>query len=303
MKLISMTIVHCFLCEGIRLLSPKYQMKSEQMAIWGVHHKTGTFLLQNLAHDLEDKTDLGRVSFYQASEICTDEANADYDVGTCSWRQNSINQHAMFWSMERAAYEKLQKDSNGSYKLVHAIRDPVSLVVSAYNYHLEHFDTGIVPNTGPEVLRGFSREEGLIHEAKMEYASTLKVMLHTLEASRNDPNVLIVSLENFAHDFDGTVAAVYQHLLGKDHPQLTSLCEKAKWYDLTRRPGSAGSHTTTSQFHKEAMSIIQNSSDPIWSDLQNLRAALQYDFPELDVKGRRTTDAESSLWDILSHYE
>jgi hypothetical protein len=209
----------------------------------------------------------------------------------------------MFWSMDRAAYEKLQKDSNGSFKLVHAIRDPVSLVVSAYNYHLEHFDTGIVPNTGPAVLRGLSLEEGLTHEAKMEYASTLKSMLHMLEASRNDPNVLITSLENFVHDFDGTVATVYQHLLGKDHPQLTSLCEKAKFYDLTRHPGSAGDHSATSQFHKEALSIIQNSSDPIWSDLRKLRTAFNYDFPDVDVEGGRTTDAESSFWDILSHYE
>jgi hypothetical protein len=303
MKLLLIMIVHDSFCEGIRVLSPTYQMKSEQMSMWGVHHKTGTRLSRLLSDDLASNTDLGRVSKYQASEICADEANADYDVETCSWRQNSISQHSLFWGVDRAAYEKLQKDSNGSYKLVHAIRDPVSLVVSAYHYHLEHFDTSIVPDTGPDVLRGLSLEEGLVHEAKMEYASTLKAMMHMLEASRNDPNVLTISLEDFAKDFDGTVAAVYQHFLGKDHPQLTSLCEKARFYDLTRRPESGGDHVTTSQFHKEAMSIIQNSSDPIWSDLRSLRTALHYDFPDLDGKGRITPDAESSLWDILSHYE
>lgn len=302
MRFILLLSLHYSFCNGIRELPSKAWVKPDQISVWGVHHKTGTVLLEHLAHEVANYG-FGPVSLYLSTEECQDSAASTAYPDRCSWLRHSINQHAMFWSMDPVAYEKLQTVSNGSYKLVHCIRDPVGVVISAYNYHLHQSDVQIVPNTGPNVLQRFTIEEGLIHEAKMEYTSTLKIMLHMLQASRNDPNVLVVSLEDFVSNFDGTVAAVYQHLLGKDHPHLASLGELAKQYDLTRHPRSAGSHSTTSQQHEKAMSVVQSSSDPVWSDLRDLRTAFQYEFPDLDATFARTPNIHTSVWDILSHYE
>lgn len=187
--------------------------------------------------------------------------------------------------LDKAQYLTLK--ASGPLKLVHIIRDPLELVVSAYWYHTTSSDGAPM---SPKMLKLMNTQAGLGVEALHELRGNLKNMEETIEVSSADPEVLTVGLENFHDDFNRTLRCIYGFLfeVGQDNPQLQGFIHRAQIADTTR-----WSHKETEQINKDmgmefpisigseankekAKSLIASSINPVWNVVRGLRPKFGY---------------------------
>mmetsp|Transcript_142408 Transcript_142408/g.262472 ORF Transcript_142408/g.262472 Transcript_142408/m.262472 type:complete len:647 (-) Transcript_142408:206-2146(-) len=120
-----------------------------------------------------------------------------------------------------------------NFRMVHFIRDPVALTVSAYLYHSRVENDTAEPGRlnrepphkrlspariGPKVYKEHSFKDGLEMEAKLELNTTLQMMREVNDATFWRTNVLTVALESFKADFDERARKIFGFLLGDRLP-------------------------------------------------------------------------------------
>lgn len=78
-------------------------------------------------------------------------------------------------------------NSGFDFRLVHVIREPVELVISAYMYHRESDDTQLVQGVGPSVFANMALRDGLRTEAQViNTPSFLAIASFVLSHARPD---------------------------------------------------------------------------------------------------------------------
>uniref|UniRef100_A0A7S1QXB7 Sulfotransferase domain-containing protein n=1 Tax=Alexandrium catenella TaxID=2925 RepID=A0A7S1QXB7_ALECA len=187
------------------------------------HHKTGTFLMRQMASSLE--ATLGMEVQLRIQNRRTHPCNFSAQV-------------AHYQNFHEEDLEIIRRDCP-NYRAVHLIRSPLSLLASAYMYHRNTPDTFGMP-TGPKKLTGLSVYDGLRLESEAimykrpTQRGVLREMLAVHELVKDDPRVLETDLDSFAQDFDGTTRRVFTHLLEEGHPAVDWLVRVNKEADVGR---------------------------------------------------------------------
>ena len=153
--------------------------------------------------------------------------------------------------------------------LVHAVRDPLEMCVSAYQYHtlgaeawlrqpMRDLNGSTMQQLYTEHL---SPTEGVVFECKRMILELVETAL-VYNATRDLPNTLTVRLEDFTLRFDDTTRRLFTFL---DSGQYTdTLVEAATKFDLARTP--VGNFTDAK--HVSAASTKQPLRDALMQDSQ-----------------------------------
>lgn len=233
--------------------------------IYGVHHKTGTHLLQQIRNATADF--LGKF----------DQRNRR----TRHLHLPEQESHIQYNCVDAEVLHILH-ESPRPYKMVHVVRDPLELVISGYWYHAHSYDVQLV-HSGPKYLTGLSVEDGLVFEAKAQIVSTLQEITSVVVASIRDEQVLTLGLEDFENDFDGTTSRMFRFFYGDDDQLVEKLVVAARkadnsrwdWKELKKRPKTQ-SHVNTNHNVVLAKKIISSSTDPIWDQVRDFRHCFGY---------------------------
>lgn len=147
--------------------------------ILGAHHKTGTWLAQGLARAFfPDRSivQMGRNNRHSAERLSKQLSRLDSKTPSI----------VIFNCLDSKAFEMIL-NSGFDFRLVHVIREPVELVISAYMYHRESDDTQLVPGVGPSVFANMALRDGLRTEAQViNTPSFLAIASFVLSHARPD---------------------------------------------------------------------------------------------------------------------
>lgn len=181
------------------------------------HHKTGTVLSMWIAH-------LAAVVLNQSDSQYGREGTENASVCSDTFVATLAN-------LSPGQLATLQAECP-NFRAVHVIREAGALVASGYLYHSRNPD--VVPGVRPGFLRDLSLDDGLRAEARAELATTIPEMVQTYALTKDLENVLIVRLESFEENFDGTTRKMFEFLLGASHPKIDALVESAAEADVAR---------------------------------------------------------------------
>jgi len=218
------------------------------------YHKTGCEFSKGLARILRDA---GAVDYDKEAYLERNESVIQYENG------NSHLSHLSFLRRATLDVDELKIISNpGSFfplpavaRIVNFYRDPISLILSGYRYHglgtegwehvkgtccfidekalnaifkRCHYDCSYV-----ELLSSTSEKDGVIMEALMERWN-IQAMQNNMKWWSGNPQVLHVSMEHLATDFNATVSCILRFLdldgeiLGAAQELDTSSCDSTK---------------------------------------------------------------------------
>jgi len=248
----------------IVMMSSLPERCDEPLFVLAAHHKSGSTLGKKLAK--ASRSVLGH--------------EVTVTMWIRHWRNFSCSAMRYYGCMDREAY-RLLRSSGRPYKMVHFVRDPMKLVISAYWYHLREHDVQFVPGTGPRVLGALGTAEGLELEAAAELRSTLQEIREVVEDSSSDPHVLTIGLEDFYDNFNETTMRIFGFLLGPDHPALGNLLAAAvavsdpsvPHYDIL---GPLENRDNPLEHRQRATDLIKRSKSPVWDQVRALRPAFGY---------------------------
>jgi len=207
-------LVLALLAAGLRSIiyrkgpTPFQHCHSHTPILIGTHHKTGTVLLKHIF--LHEVCPLlkWRCSFDNSPVPCASPEQAQ-----------AAGLHVCF--LQHGVRFKLQ-ETNLPYRFIHAIRDPLEVVLSGYQYHLKttekwanRVQQRYNGTTYRKYLNALSLDEGLRAEVTHSMRDSLKTMPRLLNRTRANSCTLTVRLEDFEADWSGTVARLWD-LLGVD---------------------------------------------------------------------------------------
>lgn len=204
-----------------------------------VHHKTGTVLTHDIFFEVFSK--------YLQIPIA-DRVMGWFLGGNFRHELNPvIDEPLLHWRDPRAIDYQAVRKNYPNMRTVHVVRDPVALIISAYNYHSTPGNGDCIPGTWYKNFRNKTVKEGLLLETKMETMhptfqrrhplytpSNIPRMLDVYNLTSKDPLALIVNLNEFGQDYDGTTRRIFSHLLGHSHPQIETLVKRVQKFDVKR---------------------------------------------------------------------
>mmetsp|Transcript_26300 Transcript_26300/g.61349 ORF Transcript_26300/g.61349 Transcript_26300/m.61349 type:complete len:312 (-) Transcript_26300:42-977(-) len=126
------------------------------------------------------------------------------------------------------------------YRAVHMIREPETMALSEYQYEIFlRSSVGAVYQWDEHTTENVSNME--VHDALRVVAKTMrpfvKDMLSTHQVAQNDSAVMTTDLENFSHDFNGTLVKVFNFLFDNlPKEQLDKLVRASQPADKTKWP-------------------------------------------------------------------
>ena len=139
------------------------------LLIFGVHHKAGTHLIQILLQSLFSGP--RRPPVYTFTKLQRHNWTHFQSVTNDSRCSSSC---VLFYKCLDAQTVDMIQWQALPYKMVHIVREPVSLVVSGYLYHQHSHDTQLVPGVGPDVYWNMTFLEGLRREAEVRKQERIK---------------------------------------------------------------------------------------------------------------------------------
>lgn len=167
--------------------------------VMGAHHKTGTFFCHGVGLGLEVVAS-GQYWIVRKETTVRGMTQATL-LRPLFVLEGQIDTKKYMW----------MKTARVPLRFVHLVREPVALVVSGYIYHRTHpRDNGGTPML-PQRLAIVNTSDGLDLEARAALRRTLPQMASVVNATRGDPNVLLLGLEDVAHNFTAAVAAILEH--------------------------------------------------------------------------------------------
>lgn len=202
----------------------------------GTHHKTGTVLLQHLLKD--SCKILGWVcSFNDVPRKCNGP-----EMAKAAGLDLCMQQHGVRFKLATGAPNRF----------VHAIRDPLEVVLSGYSYHLKtterwalRSDKRYNGSSYREHLNSLSLEDGLRAEVKHAMRDALKTMPRLANRTGGKPCTLTVRLEDFERDWDGTTAALWDLMGVRDPVAVAKLDRAAAVHNVyTKKPIRYNKHVT-----------------------------------------------------------
>lgn len=241
----------------------------------GAHHKAGLTLMLKLFGAWSGDNNI-------ATHWCGLNSCSDFVGKVCVQRVMSA---AQFASLPTPRY------------FVHSIRDPMEVVVSAYQYHkhalveqepwlnvtlgspeedrwtkacpamlggLEKIRASSPPKRYQEYLQSVSTREGLLVEFEHSIAQTIAEMVGIYLGGVSDANTITLRLEDVSRDFNGTMERLFG-FLGETHEQRLADVALASQFDLRLHPnnpaaGVSWNHVSTAS-DKPALRAVLASSD------------------------------------------
>jgi len=246
---------HCWVRAGMKSpLPPDCVRQRDRVSVWFWSHITQR-LIGDIANDRIDWSDV-------------------YHRNHTNWRDPGHLPAVPPGSGSQGG-PRAQAEAPSRLRGVMIIRDPISMVLSAYVYHLKSNE---VPALNK--IRRMSVEDGLALVVRYTLDRGAREML---DAYRSLPEwVMPVRFEGFtrsSESFDETAAAVYEYMLGDVYTEeeRARLLESAKLHDLHRHPHDAGdAHVSDNDLEQKVRSTLQRIPKEYLDPLMSWRAFLGY---------------------------
>ncbi len=257
----------------------------------GTHHKTGTVLLQHIFKDVCHAL-AWRCSFNNRPYKCGSAAEArEQRLQLC------LLQHGVRFKLPPRARNRTDAVR---FRFVHAIRDPLEVVVSGYMYHLRTTEAWANRperryngSTYRRYLGAMSVSDGLVAETKHSLRDALKTMPRLLNRTAGRPCALTLRLEDFEAGWEAAVSRLFD-LIGVTDPRtlraLTSLVARHNVYARSRGKASAAGgapynrHVSGNASAKDELRAQLVASGAAFERIQRVRAVLGY--PAVGKEGR-----------------
>ena len=246
----------------------------------GAHYKTGTEILQEvdaaMVKTLAQQDPAGRaVPYYRRHGY-------GFEVG--------IGTEPAILSIARSTDQIYANLTSRQFRFVHAIRDPIEMVISAYWYLIrQQVDIGWGPGTILTLAEVAQLQKtnvitGLEIVARGVLKHTISDILGFLNTSRGDVRVMTVGLEDFESDFNKTVSCMYRFLLEPVMPQTykslaSSALGAAQAADARRRKAATGTnakHFNSDENKTLSRNLIAASTNPVWGEIRKARHEFGY---------------------------
>ena len=248
--------------------TPFQQCHGDTPILVGTHHKTGTVLLKHIFLK-EVCPMLGwRCSFDNVPTPCNSPAQA-----RAAGLQLCFLQHGVRFKVQ---------GSTEPYRFIHAIRDPLEVILSGYQYHLKTTekwanrpDRRYNGTTYRKYLNSLPLREGLRAEAKHSMRDALKTMPRLLNRTAG-PCTLVTRLEDFERDWAGTTAKIWD-LIGVDRSTAYRLDRAvAKHNVYGSRPRYYNKHVEKNASSRGSMRQSLRHIDDAYANILRVRAKLGY---------------------------
>ena len=221
--------------------SPFEHCHGDAPILVGTHHKTGTVLLKHIF----------------LKEVCPAlgwKCSFDHHPVRCASPEDARAAGLQLCFLQHGVRFKIQ-NTQLPYRFIHAIRDPLEVVLSGYQYHLttterwaNRVERRYNGTTYRTYLNGLSLDDGLRAELKHSLRDSLKTMPRLLNRTRAMPCTLTLRLEDFERQWGRTIGRIWD-LLGVTDPtqvaRLTKLVAKHNVYTAKRKYNKHVSNATS----------------------------------------------------------
>lgn len=258
-----------------RVSGKKFSLQSSEsprVLVVGTHHKTGTILMTRLLQalklslkDAEQKV-LYHRELNSANGYQFDDTDALQARGWANGTGIQIIQYQNAINDDFAELERLF--GVDGFRYVQIARDPVSLVISAYLYHMQSNDCHNACPKDKLLMRTSPLVDGLKMQADAEMTSTLQEQREVSEliCTRASSNYKIMLLSDFAENYDEAVDELYTFLAGDVAAEdvLVDAKTRAVAHDVSRWSSaqqSSSKHVHTGPKKEEVVAL--------WSDLND----------------------------------
>ena len=234
----------------------------------GTHHKTGTVLLKH-------------IFLKEVCPIMAWRCSFDHEPTPCSSAEQARAAGLQLCFLQHGV--RFQVHGPQAFRFIHAIRDPMEVVLSGYQYHLKTTekwanrpDRRYNGSSYRRYLNALSVREGLRAEVKHSARDALKTMPRLLNRTAGKECTLTLRLEDFEHDWSGTIARLWD-LLGLDAAtaaRLDRAVAKHNVYSARRQRGynrHVGNATT-----RDAMRRSVRTLPEAYAKVQAVRKRLGY---------------------------
>ena len=236
----------------------------------GTHHKTGTVLLQ---HVLKDACPIlgWRCSFNDVPVACKSPEQAqEAGLHLC------FSQHGV----------RFKLGGGGAYRFVHAVRDPLEVVLSGYQYHLKtterwarRADRRYNNTSYREHLNSLPLHLGLRAEVKHAMRDALKTMPRLVNRTLSNPCTLTLRLEDFSTDWDMSMARLWDLLGVRDAQMVKALNRKVARHNVyskgkSQRFNKHVAHNSSSS--RDMMRRLVRGMPMEYEQLKRVRRKIRY---------------------------
>jgi len=273
--------------------------------VFVTHHKTGTNLMQGLCNTSAMVLTFGRDQCAFCPRVRARRASAPERTGwlmDCTHQNHYVPAHGpLQFSVARFTLvssmsgqeAKFLLESVPDARIVHMVRDPASILLSAHRYHkflaspegkAWRFDllddhSFLDATSAEEELRVLA---GSVKNLMSEIVTT-HLALH------KDPRVLTLDLKDFERDFDGSTAQLYSHFYGADACAVADLVnasrhhdvnwEKARVHHLVVNKVAKSEDKAASSDIREALLRLGRAGDPALKHVFEAQKMLGYPAP------------------------
>ena len=237
----------------------------------GTHHKTGTVLLAKTFRVAAKMMGVPRAKSNRTLSSMCGELLTHGAPGVC------IIEHVTYKDVQDWLLSATSQAPTTPF--IHAVRDPLEMCVSAYQYHLLGAEPWLVQplrdlngTTLQQHYQSLSQAEGVRFEC-MRMALELVETALVYNATRSLTNTLTLCLEDFSHHYDSTMGRLFTFL--GSGPFVESLVKAAAPFDLARAPAEDARHVSASSSKQPLRDMVM--SDPrLGTLLGELRELLGY---------------------------
>lgn len=201
----------------------------------GTHHKSGTVLFAQVFREAAKTEGVPRYKSVVNGSACSKLFTEHQTVGVC------IDEHVSMATLRAYVHPGV--------RLVHAVRDPLEMCVSSYQYNLHstepwlHIPRSYLGNrTLQRYFQSLPREDGVRMECRRSMDELVEMAV-IYNATRGSAWAHTVRLEDTGRDYDGSMRAMFDFLgSGSATPALVKL---ASHHDLSRVKADESEHVSS----------------------------------------------------------
>ena len=241
----------------------------------GTHHKSGTVLMRHIMSDTCRALKWNCVFNDKPRRCRSPREAARNNIDVCFLEHGG----------------RFRKLGDGlPYRFIHVMRDPLEMVISAYQYHLNTTESWAHRRqsrwngtTYVQYLRSLPLRQGLIAEVQRSFRDSLKSMPSLYNRTAAHPCTLNLHLEDFARDYSRTTRRMWDLLGITDRRTLNMLNERAAQHNIYSRSRHIASRHSTSKTQKQEMRAHLRAAHKAYVRIQEVRT--QAGFPSVGREG------------------